>query len=201
MATLLEIILIVPALVIAITVHEFSHGWVANSLGDPTPKNAGRLTLNPLRHLDPLGSLLIFIVRFGWGKPMPVNPRYFSNPKMGMMWVSLAGPLSNLITAFFFGMALRLPFIRFSHPLIVQQFFIIAQISIYLAIFNLIPIPPLDGSKILAVIIPRQWTSAYLSFERYGTLVLFLIIFFFWSSFAKIISPVFQITTSLLLPR
>lgn len=168
------------AVLIAITCHEVAHGFVAYKLGDNTAKEEGRLTLNPLAHLDPVGALMMLIAGFGWAKPVPVNPFFFKGDRVkGMMLVSVAGPVTNLILSFafyFIFMAgdgfLSLPFLR-----VFLQYCV--RLNVYLAVFNLIPIPPLDGSKILAGFLPRKTAITYLNtVERYGMLILLFLIFF-----------------------
>jgi len=158
------------ALIIAITIHEFSHALVADRLGDPTPRSQGRLSLNPLKHLDPIGTIMMFIAHFGWGKPVPIDPYNFSHPKRDELFVALAGPVSNLILASLLAIVYRF------FP--VSIIFVIAVINIYLAIFNLLPIPPLDGSKIFLNLLPQEksveWAEA---FERYGSFLLIALIF------------------------
>jgi len=158
------------ALIIAITIHEFSHALVADRLGDPTPRSQGRLSLNPLKHLDPIGTVMMLVARFGWGKPVPIDPYNFSHPKRDELFVALAGPVSNLILASFLAIVYRF------FP--VSIIFVIAIINIYLAIFNLLPIPPLDGSKIFLNLLPQEksveWAEA---FDRYGSFLLIALIF------------------------
>ncbi|MFH1251223.1 MAG: site-2 protease family protein [bacterium] len=179
------IILLAPPILLALTFHEFSHGWMAFKLGDPTAKLAGRLSMNPLVHLDPFGTLMIFLVRFGWAKPVPVNPRYFKEPKRDMLLVSVAGPAANILLAFVSGMLLRtfhagsfnfLP-ANLLQPLYIMVKFSL-QINLALAIFNLLPVPPLDGSKILYGILPPQYEYIYEYLERYGPFVLMGLIVF-----------------------
>ncbi|MBN1494180.1 site-2 protease family protein [Candidatus Peregrinibacteria bacterium] len=161
--SLFEILYFLIALVIAISVHEFAHAFVAYKLGDPTAKYHGRLTLNPLAHLDPLGTLMIFIAHFGWGKPVPVNPYHFKNPVKDSALVSLAGPMSNFLVAFLFALPLK----YFSGYFPVEVLIIlwaIVDLNILLGIFNLLPFPPLDGSKIFAVFIPAARQNAYFNF-------------------------------------
>lgn len=174
---LFNFLLIAPALIISVTIHEFMHGFVSHLLGDPTPKKAGRLTLNPIRHLDPLGSLMILLVHFGWGKPMPINPGYYKNPRMGMMYSAAAGPLSNFLVAFLVGYAIRVAQLKPDGFINISLYFL-AIISIYLGVFNLIPIPPLDGSKVLAAFLPRALLPAFESLERYGIMIIFLGFYF-----------------------
>ena len=172
-----QFLLIAPALIISVTIHEFMHGFVSDKLGDPTPRNAGRLTLNPIKHLDPVGTIMIFIVRFGWGKPMPIDPKYYKNPRMGMMYSALAGPLSNFVVAFLVGYYIRLTGIQ-PDTLFHASIFYVAIISVFLGVFNLIPIPPLDGSKVLAAFLPESLLKTYNSLEGYGILVIFLGFYF-----------------------
>ena len=167
-------------MLLAITFHETAHGFVAYKLGDPTAKNQGRLTLNPLAHLDPVGALMMFIAGFGWAKPVPVNPFFFNGDRTkGMMLVSVAGPVTNLLLSFvaYFiyaagGGFVTVPFLNvFLTQMIV--------LNIYLAIFNLIPVPPLDGSKILAGFLPRAAAYKYLTtVEQYGFIILLVLIVF-----------------------
>lgn len=173
-----DFLLIAPALIITVTLHEFMHGYVSYRQGDPTPKEAGRLTLNPLRHLDPLGTLMIFLVYFGWGRPMPVNPAYYKNPRRGMMLTAVAGPLTNFAIAFAAVLILRIG--DFSRGgTIANALAYLTIISIYLGVFNLVPIPPLDGSKVVAALLPRNLLPAYFSLEQYGILIIFLGFYFF----------------------
>lgn len=168
------------AVLMAITFHETAHGYVAYRLGDPTAKNQGRLTLNPIAHLDLIGALMMFVFGFGWAKPVPVNPFYFEGDRTkGMMLVSVAGPLTNLIisfAAYFIYVAgsgfAAIPFLSIFLSTTVT-------LNIYLAVFNLIPIPPLDGSKILAGLLPKATAYKFLNtVEQYGFLILMLLIFF-----------------------
>lgn len=165
----------------ALTLHEFAHAYVAYRLGDPTAKMMGRLTLNPLKHLDPLGTIMLFVANFGWAKPVPVNPQYFQHPNRDMMLVAAAGPASNLILAFLTGMVLRLSNTEML-PLAEGGVIVLAMlqyslfINLVLTFFNLIPIPPLDGSKILFSLLPPNLVPAYLRFEAMGPLVLLALI-------------------------
>jgi Zn-dependent protease len=185
------------ALVIAITVHEFAHALAADKLGDPTPRLQGRLTLNPLKHLDPLGTLMILLTRFGWGKPVQFDPFNLDNPRRDAAIISLAGPVSNLITATLFSLL-----IRFS-PLLLPFLAPIIFLNVALAIFNLIPIHPLDGGKILIGFLPadlaREWDAIL---NRYGILILILLIFplFGSSPITHLILPAVDGIISLLLP-
>ena len=150
-------------LLLAITIHEFSHAYTADRLGDPTPRAMGRLTLNPLAHLDPIGTLMIFIAHFGWGKPVPIDPYNFKNPRRDEIIVALAGPISNIILGSTIGI------ISLTTGYFNEILYIIAIVNFSLAVFNLIPIPPLDGSKVFLNLMPvekaYEWEKA---FERYG---------------------------------
>jgi len=168
----------VVALVVGISVHEFAHAFSAYKLGDITAKLEGRITLNPLAHLDPLGTIMLFLVGFGWGKPVPINPYNIRYGKWGNLLTALSGPFSNLIVATIFGLTIRLLIlINLPLPLLIFQFLqAIIALNLILAIFNLIPIPPLDGSKILVAIAPRSFENIMIEIERVGPLVLLGII-------------------------
>ena len=140
----------IPALLIALTFHEYAHARVANALGDPTPRLAGRLTLNPVAHLDPLGLIMLWLFKFGWAKPVPVNPGYFRDEKRGMLLVSLAGPASNILLAFSAAILIEVLFrLQILGGGLGEVLRLTYIYNIVLAIFNLLPIPPLDGAKIL----------------------------------------------------
>lgn len=149
-----------PAVLVALALHEAAHAYTADTLGDPTPRRLGRVTLNPLVHLDPMGTVLLAVVHFGWGKPVPVDPRYFRQPRRDMMLVALAGPLANIVTATIFGLGLRLVDHELS-PLVYTAVDALVLISLLLAVFNLLPIPPLDGSKILVGLLPDHLAELY----------------------------------------
>lgn len=165
---MLNFVLVLVALVIVITIHEFSHAWVANYFGDPTPKVNGRVTLNPLKHLDPIGTLMMFLVQLGWGKPVPVNPNYFQNPKRDEALTALAGPASNLILALLIAIPLRY-FGEMMNADIRFFLVILMDISIILFAFNMLPFPPLDGSKFLGWFIPKAMQRGYAAFLANGT--------------------------------
>ena len=161
------------------TIHEFSHALVADKLGDDTPRSMGRLTLNPLAHMDLLGTVFLLLAGFGWGKPVIVNPNNFENPKFDNVTVSLAGPISNLLLASAAGLIYRF----ISLPSLLESFLIIFVFyNLVLMIFNFLPIPPLDGSKILSIFLPED---VYNSIQQYGTFLLFGLIIF--SSFIPVI--------------
>lgn len=184
----------------AITIHEYAHGLIAYKLGDPTAKSMGRLTLNPLAHLDPLGALMMVFCRFGWAKPVPVNPYYFNDPKKGMVLVSFAGPAANLLLAFV--VATIYPFLWALLPSVFGittfwggVFFACISVNISFAVFNLIPFPPLDGSKILFSVLPNDTYNKLLTYERYGTVILLVLSFtgLLGKILGIVINPVFNL--------
>lgn len=184
-----------PAMLFNLTIHEFSHGYIGDKLGDPTARNSGRLTLNPLKHLDLIGTIAILLFNFGWAKPVPLNPYNFRQPRRDMMLSAIAGPIANLACAMVCGLILRflphgfiesaiggfyaggsaLPanFAGFISIMLFSFFFY----GLILAVFNLIPIPPLDGSKILYYLLPANIAYQYMKVERYGFFILIGIIF------------------------
>jgi Zn-dependent protease len=179
MPNITEILLLAPPVLFAITVHEYSHGYVADRLGDPTARLAGRLTLNPLAHLDPIGTIMFFLIHMGWAKPVPVDARYFKNPKNDMIWVSLAGPGANMLVALGCGIIIRyvgIDVVNFSMGSLagMLKFMLLygVIINLVLAGFNLIPIPPLDGSKILMGLLPPAQAYKYSRIEPYGWMIL-----------------------------
>jgi len=177
------IILLIPPILLALTFHEYMHGWAAYKMGDPTAKMAGRLTMNPIAHLDPIGTLMLFLVHFGWARPVPVDPRYFRNPKRDMLIVAAAGPLANMFLALLSGLLVRLfqsGYFNFLPLGVLQPVYTMVilslQINLALAIFNLLPIPPLDGSKILMGLIPPRYEAHLNWLERYGSFILMAVI-------------------------
>ena len=163
------LVLLIPVLLFSLVFHEFSHAWVANKLGDPTARYAGRLTLNPMAHLDPIGGLMILFVGFGWAKPVPVDIRYLSNPRVDMMKIAFAGPASNLLLAFIGGTILRLGFVHGTMAMMIMLF---TQINIMLAVFNMIPIAPLDGSQIFSGLLIRTNPELVRNLQIYGPQIL-----------------------------
>lgn len=159
-------------------VHEFAHGWMANKLGDPTARLSGRLTLNPMKHLDLLGSVLIFLTGFGWAKPVPVNQNNFRNPKKGMALTALAGPVSNLIMAFVFMLLMHFcaEFNNMAAYIFLLFFQYAASVNIHLAVFNLLPVPPLDGSRIFWAILPDKYYWKVMQYERIIMIVLMVLL-------------------------
>jgi Zn-dependent protease len=203
-----EIIILAPPLLLALTIHEFAHGWVAYRLGDPTAKQAGRLTLNPLRHLDPIGTIAFFLIKIGWAKPVPVNAAYFRNPRKDMLWVALAGPLTNLAMAVISALATRIVWLLVeilpASPVVNALFvpfnaMLIASvwINLVLCIFNFLPIPPLDGSRILTGILPPDLARSYAGVERYGFIL--ILILAFSGILSKLILPIIHFANTLLL--
>ena len=167
-------------MLLSLSFHEFSHGYVAFKLGDPTAKQAGRLTLNPLAHIDPLGTLCMLIFRFGWAKPVPVNVMYFKDRKKGMAITAAAGPISNLLLAFLC-LLLFVPVLVYAGWSAVGSYadnflYIMVMINVGLAVFNLLPISPLDGSKILYAVLPNKIYFSIMRYERYFQPVLFLLL-------------------------
>lgn len=179
-----ELIYTIPAVLIAVSLHEFAHGYVSYKLGDPTPKESGRLSLNPLKHLDPFGTLCLLFLHFGWAKPVVVDPYYYKKKKQGMMLVALAGPVMNFCIAF---ISLFLAGAIFNlagsytggyTKFLVRFFGQSALLNIGLGVFNLIPVPPLDGSKVAAAILPESVYFKYMKYERYGYMLLMGLLFF-----------------------
>lgn len=176
--SLAEIPYVAVVLIIAFTVHEFAHAYVAYRFGDPTAKNQGRLTLSPLAHLDPIGTILIFIAGFGWAKPVPVNRFYFKKPRLAGILVSIAGPISNLVIAF---IAMLIQVLLWDQimasAMLSTFFFILIRLNILLFIFNLLPLPPLDGYRIVEDLVPRNIRAKMTQYEGYGVFIfLFLVI-------------------------
>ena len=195
----------VAALLVAITVHEFAHAWTADRLGDPTARLLGRITLNPLAHLDPIGTLMILFFRFGWGKPVPFDPFNLRNPRRDTALISFAGPAANLILATFLALIIRLLYL-FIGPgahLAEQILTPFVFLAVALGIFNLVPIHPLDGGKILIGLLPHQIAYKWDAFlQRFGFFIILLLIFpiFGFSPLFAIIFPIINGLLALLLP-
>jgi Zn-dependent protease len=197
----------VIVLLIAFTIHELAHAVTADYLGDPTPRRMGRITLNPLKHLDPIGTLLLLIAGFGWAKPVMVNPMNMrGNPRTAMAIVAAAGPISNLLMALLAAIVFRLGLVDFSvfPPTgnIPSLGFILSEfiwINLILAFFNLIPIPPLDGSKILFAILPGELVYRLRPLEQFGFLILMAVIFFFPTAINVLVGRPAAATLQLLL--
>ncbi|MCK4453088.1 site-2 protease family protein [candidate division WOR-3 bacterium] len=179
MNSLVTYLLFLPPILLALTIHEYSHGYIALRMGDPTAKFAGRLTFNPIKHIDIFGLLAFIIFRFGWAKPVPINPYNFTDMRKGILYTSLAGPLSNFLVAIPFGLVLRVFPMNINELLplrILLEAFVV--FNLILCAFNLIPIPPLDGSKILFSLLPRSYEHIEYWLERYGFMLLIGLIFF-----------------------
>lgn len=187
MSTLINYLLTVPAVLIALIVHELCHGLAAYKLGDPTARSLGRLTLNPLRHLDPVGTLCMIFFRFGWARPVPINPRYFKKPRRDIMLTALAGPASNLLLAFFscffymlFSKAAWHATSEFSALFLyfLALFFLLSQIiNLNFMLFNLIPLPPLDGSRVLSYFLSPRANYQLYRYSRYYPIILVALLY------------------------
>jgi Zn-dependent protease len=177
-----------PAFLLAITVHECAHAWMANRMGDPTARDMGRLTLNPLPHLDLFGTIAMLVLGFGWAKPVMVNPYNLKNPRQDNLWISLAGPASNLMSALIIGILFRfgMRFLGDSNTgiLLLKMLLLAVRLNIILAIFNLLPIPPLDGYHVLEGLVPNEMYLKLQQFEKAGSMVLLGLVLV--SSFAQI---------------
>ena len=198
-SSLTDAVLRVAAVFLCLTVHETCHGLAALALGDPTAKSMHRLSLNPLHHIDWLGLALMFTVGFGWAKPVPVNPNYFKKPKQGMALTALAGPVSNFLLALLTLLAARIfcdvAAYSEANQRILDFLLMVALLSIGLGLFNLLPIPPLDGSKVLFAVLPDRAYNQLMRYERYGMLLLFALVFFDVgsSAFSAAIEWVFEL--------
>ena len=180
---LISLLYLLPAILISLTVHEMAHGYTAHYLGDPTPKASGRLSFNPLHHIDPLGAIFLIFFRFGWAKPVTVNPLYFRNRKRDMGLTALAGPLSNFVLALLFSIVLGV-FARFGvlymgvWIYIINFIEIMISINVGLGLFNLIPAPPLDGSKILGMVLSDEAYWKMMQYDRYFMIILMVLLWF-----------------------
>jgi Zn-dependent protease len=198
---IVEFVVLAPPFLLALTVHELAHGYVAKKLGDPTASRAGRLTWNPLKHLDPMGVLCFFLLKIGWAKPVPVNAAYFNNPRQDMLIVSLAGPGANVLLGVASAVVAKiflfldwLP-VFFLQPLL-QMLAASIWINIMLAVFNFMPIPPLDGSKILMGLLPARLAASFARLENFGFII--LLILFYTGILSSIIMPIITFAHGLL---
>lgn len=194
-----EIALLLPAIIIGLTFHELAHGYVAYRLGDSTAAQQGRLTINPIAHIDPIGFIALFLVGFGWAKPVPVNPfNMRGDPQRNMLLVSLAGPATNIVLAFVFAILFGLGLANlfpYGHEIVIR----IIYINIVLAVFNLLPIPPLDGSKILAGLLPPSQARIIYTLEQYGFIILLVLLFtgVIGKILSVVIVPIFRLLMGL----
>ena len=198
MLTILPIVI----LIFSVIFHEVSHGFMADFLGDPTPRLQGRLTLNPIKHIDPIGSIIVPIITslagftFGWAKPVIYNPYNLKNRRQGEFLIAAAGPAANLAIAIIFSLVIRL---TASGAAIMTPFLEVASyivlINIVLAVFNLIPLPPLDGSKLFLAFLPTQYGRLRFTLERFGPIFVLLAVFFLWQIVSPVVPWVFQIFT------
>lgn len=196
-----ELALLLPALLVAVTVHELAHGLVADRLGDPTARLAGRLTLNPLPHIDPIGALALLLAGFGWAKPVPVNAHNLRHPIRDMAWVAAAGPASNFIVAFValvaFALLPGVGGLAFIARPLAELLRAIYVLNLGLGIFNLIPLPPLDGGHFLPYFFPRgSWTLLH-QLEQYGPFILLLLLI--TGAIGYVVAPVFQFVSGIYL--
>lgn len=186
--TLIQFLFVVPCVLIALTFHEFAHGYMAYKLGDPTAKNFGRLTLNPLKHLDPIGTICMIFFHFGWAKPVPINSRYFKKPRRDMALTAAAGPIINFILALFGMLVCRIltkifvafpaqsDFVYYIQYAALTLFSYFHMLNLSLGVFNLIPIPPLDGSRIFYIFLPPKWYFGVMKYEKYIQLALLVLL-------------------------
>lgn len=206
---LIHMLLSLPIILFALSLHETAHGYVAAKLGDPTARSLGRLTLNPIKHLDPIGFLCMLLFGFGWARPVPINSRYFKKPRRDIALTSIAGPASNLLASVCFSLLygiflliFNLISIKWGFPndmarMLSEHFLIFLyygiSLNVTLAVFNLLPIPPLDGSRIISAFLPPSLAYKYLKYERFISIALMLLLLF------GILSPVISLATNLII--
>ena len=193
---IIDMLTMLPGILIALTFHEFAHGLAAYAMGDDTAKNAGRLSLDPMKHIDPIGFIMLFIMRFGWAKPVPINENNFKHERLGLFFVSIAGITMNLILALIFQLILF-----FTADIVQLSAYVDVMrgrvwINIMLAAFNLLPIPPLDGSKIIYTFLPRNLRFTFYKYESYGSII--LIILLLTGGISLLLNPVISALISFL---
>lgn len=200
MMSLEQMILGVPAILLAIAFHELGHAYVAYKLGDPTPKYQGRLTLNPLAHLDPLGAIMLLVFKVGWARPVIINPQYFKNRKRDTVLVSLAGPLANVLLGWIFYNLLRFIPSLMSSISVARSLYLFllinVQVNLGLAAFNFLPIPPLDGSKILAGFLPPRLEYKFSQLAQYGPFLLMVLLITGGAQY--MINPIYNVLSHLI---
>ena len=184
----LDLLYSLPGIFIAISFHEMAHAYAADSMGDPTPKQAGRLTVNPLKHMDYLGFLCMLVMHFGWAKPVPINPNNFKDRRKGIILVSLSGVFTNLLLAFITMPVYYFVILQGGNEILETIIQYIFSYNVVFAVFNILPIPPLDGSNVLAEFLPPKAKQTYLKFSRYSIYVMILLMFL--GVFSLIISPI-----------
>jgi Zn-dependent protease len=195
-------ILSVVILILSVIIHEVCHGYMADRLGDPTARLQGRLTLNPIKHIDPIGSIVVPLITsmagftFGWAKPVPYNPYNLKNKRSGEFLIALAGPVSNLAIALIFGFLIRFIQQGTMTPVIEISAYIVL-VNIVLAVFNLIPIPPLDGSKLLFSLLPNQYGRLRMQLESFAPILIVVVAFFLWRFISPVIWPIFEAFTGI----
>jgi len=191
-----DTIFVILALLVALSVHEYAHARVATAFGDPTPRMQGRLSLNPLVHIDPLGLIVMVLAHFGWAKPVMFDPRYFRNVRKGIFWVSFAGPLMNIAVGFLALIGFRILVQFTNNDFVLQLTRYLFIYNIYFALFNLIPVPPLDGSKVLMMVLPYKAMRQYERLEPYGFWILMALIFL--GVVGRVIMPVFYLISGIM---
>jgi Zn-dependent protease len=206
---IIHMLLSLPIILFALSLHETAHGFIAYKLGDPTARSLGRLTLNPLKHLDPIGFICMILFGFGWAHPVPINSRYFKKPRRDMALTAIAGPVSNLLAALVFSvlygaaaLILNVVYYRVGIPnetamMLAEHFLIFlyygVSLNVTLAVFNLLPVPPLDGSRIVCAFLPPMWAYKYMKYERIISIALMVLLLF------GVVTPIISIATNFII--